>query len=393
MEKLNKNIETDVCIIGGGLAALVTALKLSEAGFKVCILEADRVGNGNTEKSSAIVTVAHDLIYYRLIKKHGLEVAKKYLEIQEDALQEIKNLGAEESDFIFEGSKRKLRKEKAAYGKLGHKDFPILKNQAILNPKEFVRLLVSKLKNVEIFENTKVSEKPDGNRLKVGEHTVTANFFVVATHFPYFVFPGLYFVKMYQHRSYNIIFRGKINHCCEGKKFEIRPFGEDAVMVCGGHVRTGKSKNQYKKVLKFARRRGLTEEVSRYAAQDCMTPDLLPYAGKVYDNVYVITGFNKWGFTNSFACANIVTDLIKGKNSGNIFCPSRPLSIKILANFGNAVVNLLKIGGPRCTHMGCKLKWNKHEKSWDCPCHGSRFNKDGKILDGPATKCLKKISD
>ena len=122
-----------------------------------------------------------------------------------------------------------------------------------------------------------------------------------------------------------------------------------------------------------------------------MTLDGAPYIGPYsprLPKLYAVTGFNKWGMTSSMAAATLVTDLILGRGSPyqEVFSPFRSmLHPQLAANAGESVFNLLTPTRPRCPHMGCALKYNPQEHSWDCPCHGSRFAEDGRLLDGPAT--------
>ena len=100
------------------------------------------------------------------------------------------------------------------------------------------------------------------------------------------------------------------------------------------------------------------------------------------------TGFNKWGMTSSMVSAMILTDLVQGQENSYApaFAPSRSmLRPQLAVNALEATLNLLTPTTPRCPHMGCALKWNRQEHSWDCPCHGSRFDGEGRLLDGPAT--------
>jgi len=121
----------------------------------------------------------------------------------------------------------------------------------------------------------------------------------------------------------------------------------------------------------------------------------VPYIGQYSRNtpdLYVATGFNKWGMTSSMAAAILLTDLARGRNNpwAEVFSPSRSmLRTQLLVNGVESTLNLLTPTVPRCPHLGCALKWNKAEHSWDCPCHGSRFGADGRLLDGPATGPLK----
>ena len=108
--------------------------------------------------------------------------------------------------------------------------------------------------------------------------------------------------------------------------------------------------------------------------------------------MYVATGFNKWGITSSMAAAIIISDLIIGKKNkyAEVFSPQRNVNLKgVVSNGAQYAKNLVMPFPKRCPHLGCALKWNEYEQSWDCPCHGSRFDKEGRIIDNPATKKIK----
>ena len=164
----------------------------------------------------------------------------------------------------------------------------------------------------------------------------------------------------------------------------------------GGH-RTGKKGEAWEKAEAFLKTYYPKAAVRyRWAAQDCMSLDGIPYIGpygKRTPDLYVASGFNKWGMTSSMTAAAILCDLIRGKSTpyAAVFSPSRTiLRPQLLANALESSVNLLTPTAPRCPHLGCALKWNPQERTWDCPCHGSRFGEDGRLLDDPATGGLKR---
>ena len=127
-----------------------------------------------------------------------------------------------------------------------------------------------------------------------------------------------------------------------------------------------------------------------------MTLDGIPYIGQysaATPELFVATGFNKWGMTSAMVSAMILTDLVQGRENpfAKAFTPQRTaLRPQLAVNAVEATVNLLTPTVPRCPHLGCALKWNRQERTWDCPCHGSRFAEDGQLLDNPATGGLKK---
>ena len=167
---------------------------------------------------------------------------------------------------------------------------------------------------------------------------------------------------------------------------------QNLLLIGGGDHRTGKKGGNWQELTAFASRHyPRAREVYRWAAQDCMTLDAVPYIGqysKNTPNLYVATGFNKWGMTSAMVSAMILTDCILDRQTpyAEVFSPSRSiLHPQLAANAFEATVNLLTISKKRCPHLGCALKWNEQERSWDCPCHGSRFTEDGVLLDNPAT--------
>jgi glycine/D-amino acid oxidase-like deaminating enzyme len=218
---------------------------------------------------------------------------------------------------------------------------------------------------------------------------------IFATHFPIDNKHGMYFMKLYQHRSYVIAYEQAadvkgmyVDEAMNGMSF--RNFG-NLLLIGGGDHRTGKKGGCWKEIENFAGQvYPNAKEVTRWATQDCMSLDEVPYIGeysKRMPGCFVATGFNKWGMTSSMVAAEILTDMVLGKENAyrEVFNPARNmLRPQLLVNGAEAVMNLVMPAKRRCPHMGCGLKWNKEERSWDCPCHGSRFVEDGGVVDGPA---------
>jgi len=444
-EKLSGDVTFDVCVIGGGIAGLWCAYRLVKEGKRVVVLEANKIASGTTMGSTAILTYAHDDIYHRIRKKHDISVASKYFSDAKMAIKEIVELVWKEKweidlepiDYILFSKKWKgkchLEKELKTYDDLRHgvvrtkANLPYRTKFAIkcsgsyqFNPVKLSICLANAIIKAggKIFCGTMVKEAPDGEVLKVGEYSVSAKHFVVATHFPYINLPGFYWLKMYQEQNYCIAIKGSNPDFCKGqsfesidqKGFEYRRVGEN-ILIDGASFRTGEKpkKSKYQIVERHIRRYFKDSNVTvRYCAQDCMTLDLLPYAGRYShfaDNVFVVSGFNKWGMTSSYIAAGVIVDMIKGELSvdapfsANIYSPQRNVLLAniietienvgvIAASFAGNLVN----GNPKCPHMGCNLKWNRDEQTWDCPCHGSRFSKCGKIINNPSTEPLEIIS-
>lgn len=412
-ERLHGNIKTDVLVIGGGIAGLLCAYKLKEAGVGCVVAEAERIFGGNTGNTTAKITFQHGLIYNRLINEFGTERARLYLEANRAALNEYKrlcrniNCDFEETDaYVYSlDDRKKLEKELAACEKIGYKaelaeDLTLpfktagavrFTGQAQFDPLKFLKEIS---KDLKIYENTAVTELRGMTAVtRYGE--IKANKIIVAAHFPFINKHGSYFLKMYQQRSYAAAFEGAppVNGMYIDEKkggFSFRMSGRMLIVGEGSH-RTGKPTAGWQNIRDLAAREypGAREKYF-WAAQDCITLDGVPYAGNYSANtpdLYVTTGFNKWGMTSSMAAAELLCDLITGRDNPYkaLFNPSRGILRPQLAlNGAEAVMNLLSFSKKRCPHLGCALKWNPAEHSWDCPCHGSRFDANGKKLENPA---------
>lgn len=176
--------------------------------------------------------------------------------------------------------------------------------------------------------------------------------------------------------------------------FSFRGYDKYLLLGGGGH-RTGKNGGAWRELREFAKKAyPQAREVARWAAQDCMTLDGIPYIGRYSQGTadcYVATGFNKWGMSSAMAGAMLLADMVTGKKNpyAQVFDPSRSMLCPQLAcNLFETLTNFMIPSKRRCPHLGCVLKWNQAEHSWDCPCHGSRFTEGGKLLDNPANRGL-----
>lgn len=269
--------------------------------------------------------------------------------------------------------------------------------QAQFHPLKFLGHIA---KGLKIYEHTAVREFR-GNTAITDGGRVTADKIIVATHFPFLNKHGGYFLKLYQQRSYVLALEqaqkpeGMYIGSSENS-LSFRSWGDLLLLGGGGH-RTGKQGGNWAELKNFAQLHYPgAKTVSQWATQDCMTLDGIPYIGRYgrsTPDLYVITGFNKWGMTNAMAGAELLRDLVLDRTSAYAvaFDPCRSIwRPQLFVNGMEAVGNLLRITPKRCPHLGCALKWNAQERSWDCTCHGSRFDLEGKRLNNPATGNLKK---
>ena len=430
--------ERDVVVIGAGMTGILTAWQLQKAGKRVAVLEAGRIAGGQTGRTTAKITSQHGMIYSRLLREVGQKKARLYAEANQRAISEyehiIKKNGIDCNferlpAYLYSTSDRTgLCSEAAAASALGiiaHEaeihELPFVavgavcfEDQAQFNPLKFIRALAAKL---EIYENSPV--KSVGSQIVCTDRArFLTKSVVFATHYPLKDIPGFYFLRQHQERSYVVALKNceplhGIYYSVDAAGLSLRSAG-DILLLGGNSHRTGESRkggafgSLKAAACKFYPK---AEIVHMWAAQDCMPHDGIPLIGRYslwHPNWYVATGYGKWGMTSSMVAAMLLTDMITGKRNPweSLFSPRRIRPEAARENFRRDMkesVRGLWTGltrgkekcrcgegefRARCTHMGCKLVWNPHEKTWECPCHGSRFDGAGRLLDGPAQKSL-----
>ncbi len=433
---LRLDTHTDVLIIGGGIAGILCAYMLQQSGVDYILTEATEICSGITKNTTAKITSQHGLIYNKLMKQFGIEKARLYLDANEAAIGQYRQLCKsidcefeEKDNYVYaRDSAIKLRQELEALSKLGYKGeytdslplpFPIagaikFSRQAQFNPLQFLEKIAEGL---HIYEHTTVQElaKKTGSITAFTNHgKITADKVIVTTHFPFLNKHGSYFLKMYQHRSYVLALENALhvkhtqtkdsdttskNHTLyNGMYVDADQTGlsfrtyKNLLLLGGGSHRTGKRGGGWKELEVFTRSYFPDAGIRyQWATQDCMTLDKVPYIGPYSartEGLFVATGFNKWGMTSAMVAAQLLRDMVLEKENpyAKVFSPSRTiLRPQLLINACEATINLLTPTTPRCPHLGCALKWNSQEHSWDCPCHGSRYTKEGKLIDNPAT--------
>lgn len=479
---LSGDINVDVAILGGGIVGITIAFLLKEEGVSsIAIIEADRILKGVTGHTTAKVTSQHNLIYDRLISKFGRRQAQQYADSNQAAIEKIAsivNSRGIDCDFVrkpayvyadTEESAGKILNEVEAAQSLGlpasfEADLPLpfktygsirFLNQAQFHPRKYLCALAKEIEGdgCHIFEKTRALKiEGDGPvTITTDQGTVRAHKVIQATHYPFHDKPGFFFQRLYQSRSYVLAFRikepfpdGMFINASEPFR-SLRSQSADSgelILVSGDGHRTGEGNNEidhYKNLEKWVRSIYSVNSIDyHWSTQDTISIDNVPYIGRLTsgnENLYLATGFRKWGMTTGTVAAMILTDMLFGRENpwAEVYDPSRFKPIEsaktVLSQVGEATKGfigdritpvqedishiapgdgaIVKVEGkrvaayrdydetihtldPSCRHMGCIVSWNDAEKTWDCPCHGSRYNAIGEVIHGPAVYGLRK---
>lgn len=486
-EALNEDLSVDVAVVGAGITGITAAYLLTQEGLKVAILEAGTVLNGTTGHTTAKLTAQHDIIYDELISHFGEEKARQYYESTSSAIEFVERLVNEkgidcdfskEDAYVYattEQSKKKLGTESEAYQRLGIpgtlKDtipFNIqvtgalaMHNQAQYHPLKFLRALLDEAVKAgcQVYEHTTAwdIEDAEGSQPVVvtkGGNRVSCKHVIMASHFPFYDKPGLYFARMYASRSYAIGIKpakeypGGMYISADDLPRSIRytPIdGEKLIIVGGEKHKTGQGEDtmkHFEALEAFAEEVfGIKEYAYRWSAQDLITLDKVPYIGPITEdrlNVLLATGFKKWGMTTGIFAGHLLRDYVLDRDNPykDLYSPHRfqadpelknvittNLDVakhlikgkiefvpkdadELVAGEGCSVMfNGKRAGGYKddngklfvvdttCTHLGCECEWNHAEKTWDCPCHGSRYTFKGEVIEGPAKEGLELLSE
>lgn len=312
-------------------------------------------------------------------------------------------------------------------------------------------------KGAQVYENTTAVDVEYNKHPAIitrDGHRVTCRYVIQASHYPFYDGQGFYPTRMYADRAYVVgidspkEFSGGMYINAETPTRSIRSteMGEkELLLISGENHKTGQGKStmeHYKALEQFAENNfGISDFAYRWSAQDLITLDKVPYIGPTTDEqqtVFVATGFRKWGMTNGTLAAKMISDIILTGESEyqDLYSPSRfqadPAVRKFTSINADVAKHLIKgklenttymvgelkndeatvtrINGKRtgvykdnenklhmvdttCTHLGCEVEWNSGDRTWDCPCHGSRFSYTGHIIEGPAERPLNKVEN
>ncbi len=477
-DSLKEDITTDYLIIGGGITGITCLYLLTKAGLNAVLIDANRVGYGTTGRNTGKATAQHGYIYSRIEKRYGLEWAKKYYKANSEAIDFIENVSKQHNidcqfkrlpAYLFtqdESFVGKLEKEFEIYQQMGldcsfEKEIPVpldvlcalkMNNQAQFHPKRFLDGLTEHAikQGARIYENTRVIDFQPGKECIIktkNDKRIAAKNVIIASHYPCYDGKGFYFARLKPDRSYIIGIEMEsfpdahfIN--VEEPAISLRHIPEEKILLISGenHKVGHKDDDHYQKLKDFAKKVFNNDNVKyEWSAQDYISHDYLPYAGYInsdYRNIFIATGYRKWGLTNGIAAAMIIKDLILDGTSPyeelyghlrvmdivnfNFLKENADVAVQLISGklkigeteipdeTGTGIV--VNVGGKRCgyyreeegdfylvditcPHMGCELKWNSQERSWDCPCHGSRFDYKGNVLEGPAEYSLNSYNE
>jgi glycine/D-amino acid oxidase-like deaminating enzyme/nitrite reductase/ring-hydroxylating ferredoxin subunit len=485
--KLDTNIEADVVIIGGGITGVTCAYRLTRAGKKVVLLEAQSISGGTTGYSTGNLYVATQPYYTNIESKFDLETVKAVAHSRRYAIDFIENTVNEHNIdcgfmrrpwYLYSSGEKEVSKVedevdvliRAGINVEFTESMPIpvkferaavMQNQARFNPFRYVVDLAKAAagEGCLIFEDSPITEmKQDDNDCctAVTEGgTVTAEYMIMATHLPKGI-NNIQFVAM-PYRSYVVAakLKGKApngnfwdmdtpHHVTSSHPSRAGSMELDLLMVAGAHHKVGQPQEEtidhYHDLEKYLYKNYDVEKIAyRWSAQHYKSADYVPYIGKSpggSENSYIATGFFADGLVYGTIAGVIIPDHISGtENAWNkIYDASRFTPLKSAAETIKENVNevmqylkdvpwnvdaekfsevkngqgkIMMIDGEKygvyrdesgklhvvsavCTHLACIVEWNNAERSWDCPCHGSRFTYEGKVIEGPAMYDLKK---
>lgn len=480
-KKCPKHLEIETLIIGGGLAGISILFELRHKKNQIALIERDQIGFGVTARTTGKLTFMQELCYQKLEKIYDFDTARLYYEANMDAIKQVKhNIDTNAIDCHFENTcayvftndetkQKQFEKEFDFYQKLKIDvemnvtlPFPtetiqVLKAQkntgnAVFNPVQYLYALANIIleSGCHIYEHVgakTITKKGDLYEVETSNGTILAKNVIVATHYPFFLHPGWIPLRSHIEEAYVAAIPTlettpdqAINNDKATESYRYASGDKNYLLFASQTFKTSNHFDQEKmaqEVSDTVLQKFQKKEEYLWHTHDVMTNDSLPLIGpinKSNPNLYIITGFNKWGMTNSITSSLIIRDYIMGQENKymNLFLPSRKINFEKVKNFfldnyqntksilkaklvqnqtfyhNNVAVTYedeIRIGiyqdksgklhkvKNTCPHMKCNLIFNELDKTWDCPCHGSRFDIDGNVIEGPSSYDIKLKQD
>ena len=449
-QPLKENKKVDVLIIGGGITGISTLYHLNDSKLNVILVEQNKIGFSVTGNSTGKLSYLQNDLIDKIRVSFNDKIALEYLKSQKATIKTIVNLinrknincDLQKTDsYIYTNKEEEINKIKDLANflkenniKIENKNNNLIKYKYIFNVSDTyvinpIKFIYGLLKNInkDIYENTsikKIEKKHNYYLCYTDKYKIEAKYVVIASYYPYFIIPYLFPLKESIKKSYISASKYSIKPLSlisYSKPFiSIRNYNDYLIYLSNSHSVNTKvcDRKNYEELLKKIKKLNLKHSYM-WSNIDIITNDGLPYIGKIKNNLLIGTGYNTWGLTNGFLAGKILSDIINNKNNEyiDLFNPNR-INIK---QFSGGVINIYKtlsgyVNGfinknsnvdykkinnenlmiynnkeeyivyNRCPHVGCKLIFNDIEKTWDCPCHGSRFNINGKCISGPSNE-------
>lgn len=481
---LNESIQTDVCVIGGGIAGLTCGYLLTKAGKRVAVIDDGVIGGGETARTTAHLSNALDDRIYRIEGWHGEEKTRLAVESHSAAIDEIEHIAAAENidcdfarvnGYLFEAADGEddLEKELEAAHRAGLSDVSMVESLAVKGfstgralkfPRQgqfhVLKYLAGLARAIEknggvLYSNTRAVEwTGEGSpSVKTADgYMIRANSIVLASNYPIM---SKMFAKLPAYRTYAVgarVAKDAVEKCLIWDTLDAYHYvrtqpenGYDVLIVGGEDHRTGQEgddRGQFERLRQWTKENfpAAEEFLYEWSGQVFETHDGLAFIGRFSSsepNVYMITGDSGMGMTHGTLGGMLVSDLIAGRENpwAEVYETSRILTQSITEAVPEIISStapyvewlkggdvdsvdeikpgegailsdgLKKIAAYRdedgklfkrsavCTHLGCIVQFNRTEKTWDCPCHGSRFGTDGYPINTPAFAPLEKVED
>lgn len=424
---LDKDISCDVLIIGGGLTGVSSLFNLRDSGLDVVLVEQNKIGLGVTSNSTGKLTYLQNDLIDKIRKFYSDSVALEYINSQIDSINNICNIidkyniscdlekvnsyiyTNKESEvdslidlfnffkkngFIVHKGNHKLVKSKYMF---------YVSDAYIFNPLKFINGLL-KYNKYPIYENTSIIDMKRCDDYYVCYtkfNKIKAKYVIIASHYPYFLNPLLFPLKVSLEKSYLSL------SSCDIEPFSLisysnpfvsmRTYKNNLVYLSNSHsINSDCDMNNFNELLKKISDLGLSPDYL-WSNIDIITSDGIPYIGKINNNLFIGTGYNTWGLSNGFLAGMILSELILNNRNQytDLFNPRRgslefviPYTINAFKSIDGFIKGYCSSFSTKykCPHLGCKLIYNDVENTFDCPCHGSRFDSSGKCINGPSNK-------
>ena len=427
-EKTFKTLDSDkvvdILIIGGGITGISTLYHLKDSNKKIMLVEQNKIGLSTTANSTGKLTYLQNDLIDKIRNNYDDKVAINYIKSQIDTINnEVSLIKKNQIDcdlekvdsYIYTNKDSEVEKLKdlenflndnkiRTYNKkidiVDSKYMFYVKDTYLINPLKFLYGLTNNLEDM-IYENTSIKKIEECDKYYMcytDKYKIKAKYVVIASHYPYFNLPFLFPIKGYLEKSY--ISASK----CDNYKLSLISYKNPCISIRNYkdyliYLSNSRSinkdtcdKKNFDELLKKVYDLNLKPDYL-WSNIDVITNDSLPYVGEIKKHMFLATGYNTWGLTNGFLAGSIISSMIKREKHKykKIFDPNRisPNTLSssisdISKNIGGYVKGIK--GKYKCTHMGCGLIYNEIEHTWDCPCHGSRFDKSGNVIMAPANK-------